>query len=277
MTVMARFALHIRTLGGEVTTCRQWIENFDLPVERERRFPDRDHHLSIGRAELPLEAGVWHGIAASLDPNAPTDSAAALAPRRTHDRRALDRTTTAHPNYAEAPGWVRRLILASDLYVIERPVSGVADGRSVIAGYPWFGDWGRDTQRPVLDECGEVLLTSYGLRSLAPGHRDCRGRYRGGVVERDGSYDHCPVWAWLLGHFALAHYRVNGDAAAQGLLEPIADHLADAGFGQISEISDGDPPHTPRGAPAQAWSVASVLEAWRRLQHARLTGDSKGE
>jgi 4-alpha-glucanotransferase len=82
----------------------------------------------------------------------------------------------------------------------------------------------------------------------------------------------------LLGHFALAHYRVTGDpAAAQGLLEPIADHLADAGLGQISEIFDGDPPHTPRGAPTQAWSVACVLDAWWWLQHARLTGDSRGE
>jgi 4-alpha-glucanotransferase len=133
-------------------------------------------------------------------------------------------------------------------------------------------------QRRVLDECGELLLTSYGLRSLTPDHRDYRGQYRGSVVERDGSYHQGPVWAWLLGHFALAHYRVNGDpAAAQGLLEPIADHLADTGLGQISEIFDGDPPHRPRGALAQAWSVGCVLEAWWRLQRARHSGDSKGE
>src|ERR1051325_10969300 len=46
-------------------------------------------------------------------------------------------------------GWLSsaqlRLVLASDLYVFAREVSGIADGRSVIAGYPWFGDWGRDT------------------------------------------------------------------------------------------------------------------------------------
>jgi NAD(P)-dependent dehydrogenase (short-subunit alcohol dehydrogenase family) len=54
-------------------------------------------------------------------------------------------------------------------------------------------------------------------------------------------------------------------AAAQAWLEPVADHLADAALGHVSEIFDGDPPHTPRGAPAQAWSTACVLEAWWRL------------
>ena len=53
--------------------------------------------------------------------------------------------------------------------------------------------------------------------------------------------------------------------------QPIGDHLADAGLGQVSEIFDGDPPHLPRGAPAQAWSVACVLEAWWRLERAKST------
>jgi 4-alpha-glucanotransferase len=126
------------------------------------------------------------------------------------------------------------------------------------------------TQRQIVEHCGAALLTSYGLRSLAPGQPGYRDRYQGGVVERDGGYHQGPVWTWLLGHWALAHYRVHGDAAAaQVWLEPLADHLADAGLGQISEIFDGDPPHVPRGAPAQAWSVACVMEAWWKLEHAK--------
>jgi 4-alpha-glucanotransferase len=30
-------------------------------------------------------------------------------------------------------------------------------------------------------------------------------------------------------------------------------------IGSVSEIYDGDMPHTPRGAVAQAWSVAELL------------------
>ncbi len=125
-------------------------------------------------------------------------------------------------------------------------------------------------QRAVLRRCGRSLLTSYGLRSLAPQESAYCGVCRGDVAERDGAYHQGTVWAWLLGPWALAHHRVHGDAAAaQRLLEPIGDHLADAGLGQVSEIFDGDPPHTPRGCPAQAWSVACVLEAWWRLERAK--------
>jgi 4-alpha-glucanotransferase len=46
------------------------------------------------------------------------------------------------------------------------------------------------------------------------------------------------------------------------------DHLFDAGLGTISEIFEAEPPHLPRGAPSQAWSVACVIEAWWRLQRA---------
>ena len=127
-----------------------------------------------------------------------------------------------------------------------------------------------DAQAAVVTECARELLGSYGLRSLSPAHPDYRPRYQGGVWERDSGYHQGPLWGWLLGHYALAHYRVNGDAAAaQRLLEPVQDHLRDAGLGTVSEIFDGDPPHTPRGAPAQAWSVACVLEAWWRIEQAR--------
>jgi glycogen debranching enzyme len=90
------------------------------------------------------------------------------------------------------------------------------------------------------------------------------------VRERDAAYHQGTAWAWLLGHYALAEYRVTGDAhAAQVRLEPIRDHLLDAGLGTVSEIFDGTPPHHPRGAPSQAWSVACVLQSWWQLERAK--------
>jgi glycogen debranching enzyme len=74
------------------------------------------------------------------------------------------------------------------------------------------------------------------------------------------------VWAWWLGPFARAHFRLHGDAAvALSFLEPMADHLGAAGLGSLSEIFDGDAPHAPRGCIAQAWSVAEVLAAWTAI------------
>jgi 4-alpha-glucanotransferase len=491
VAVAGRFTLQVVAPGGVVETRHDWVENFDLPVERERGLSDCDHHLCVGRIVLPLADGGWHGLVASVEPSVSTDLAAALERRQRHDAAVLERACAADAAFAHAPGWVARLALASDFYVIERPVSDIADGRSVIAGYPWFGDWGRDTmislpglclatgrfadaakiletfarfidrgmlpnvfpgagdvpeyntvdaalwyieawrayfaatgnkqalakvfpvladivdwhrggtrygiavdptdgllragepgvqltwmdarvgdwvvtprigkpveinalwynaliaiadlaavlgeadrtyraladtvragfqrfvrpdgaglfdvidgpdgddfslrpnqilavslpaspidaatQRRILDQCGRALLTSYGLRSLSPEAAEYRGHYRGSVVERDGAYHQGPVWGWLLGHWALAHYRVHGDAAAaQQWLEPIADHLSDAALGQISEIFDGDAPHTPRGCPAQAWSVACILEAWWRLERAKTEPAPRG-
>ena len=126
-----------------------------------------------------------------------------------------------------------------------------------------------DDQARVVKACRHHLLTAFGLRSLAPGSPAYHPGYGGGVLERDGGYHQGPVWGWLLGPYSLAAYRVSADAAAaRAVLEPMSDALEDQAVGTIGEIFDGDPPHHPRGAPAQAWSVACTLDAWRLLGQA---------
>ena len=123
-----------------------------------------------------------------------------------------------------------------------------------------------EQQRRVVDACARHLLTSYGLRSLAPGHPAYCASCTGAPLARDGAYHQGTVWGWLLGPFALAHARVHGDrAAARALLEPMRHHLDDYGVGSIAEIFDGEAPFVPRGCPAQAWSVAETLRAWHAL------------
>lgn len=481
-----RFTLHFTACGGVCQTAAVWLENFALPMESERGLPDRDAHLCVGQVRLTLRPGRWVGLVASLDADADADLEAAWPRCLAHDAGRLHQARTKVTELQAAPDWIEQLVLAADSFLFARPLPAWPEGESVIAGYPWFGDWGRDTmialpgltlatgrwesarrilqtfarfvsqgmlpnvfpgsgeipaynsvdaalwyfeawrsylavsadtaalsdvfpvlaemiawhvrgtryhigmdatdgllhagepgvqltwmdakvgdwvvtprigkpveinalwyhalqvmadfaqplgqngatyqalaarvrqgfqrfvrsdgeglfdvldgpagddatcrpnqifavslpyspldpatQRRVVRVCGEELLTSYGLRSLSPRHPDYCPHYRGSVRERDGSYHQGPVWAWLLGHYALAEYRVHGDArAAQERLEPLRDHLLDAGLGTISEIFEGAPPHLPRGAPSQAWSVASVLEAWWRLQRCRLS------
>jgi predicted glycogen debranching enzyme len=482
VNVPGRFTLSIAGTAGRIEPRWDWYENFDLPVERERGLGDRDAHRHVGDAALPLKPGAWVGYVASLG-DADPDLDAALERRRSHDRAVLERAIAADRVFAEAPGWVMRLVLASDLYRIARPIPEVPDGRSIIAGYPWFGDWGRDTmislpglclatgrfdearliletfarfvdggmlpnvfpgagdkpeyntvdaalwyveawrayvaatgeeaalrrvfpvlvsiidgytngtrygigvdpadglvrageigvqltwmdarvgdwvvtprigkpveinalwynalvamaalaerigepgatyraaadkaragfarflrpdgrglydvidgpggndaslrpnqvfavslpaspldlaqQRSVIDACAP-LVTPYGLRSLAPDDPAYCPVITGPPHQRDGAYHQGTVWGFLLGHWALALHRVTGDAAAtQAVLAGIEPHLGDAGLGQISEVFDGEPPHTPRGCPAQAWSVGCILEAWWKLEHAR--------
>ena len=124
----------------------------------------------------------------------------------------------------------------------------------------------KDKAKRVLAVVEEKLLTPYGLRSLSPDDTAYCGRYEGGPMSRDASYHQGTVWSWLLGPYADALVCVGGapaKAKARRLIDGLAPHLREAGLGTISEIFDGDAPHTPRGCPAQAWSVGEALRVWR--------------
>jgi predicted glycogen debranching enzyme len=117
--------------------------------------------------------------------------------------------------------------------------------------------------RPVVEAVRARLWTPVGLRSLAPGHPDYKPRYDGDLRARDAAYHQGTVWAWLAGPLVDAWLRVHpGDVAgARDIVAGFDAHLGEACAGTISEVFDADPPFTPRGCHAQAWSVAEVLRA----------------
>jgi predicted glycogen debranching enzyme len=126
-----------------------------------------------------------------------------------------------------------------------------------------------EQQKAVVDVCTEQLLTPAGLRSLAPSELGYVGRYAGGVRERDAAYHQGTVWGWLLGPFALAHYRVyQNRAEALACLEPLAKSIDRYGLGTLGEIFDGDAPHAARGCISQAWTVGEILRACYTLSRA---------
>jgi predicted glycogen debranching enzyme len=455
-----------------------WCRDFDLAIERSRGLDDREDHLHAGTFRARLGPGDSVTIVSSTEPAPELDGCVAFEARLKHEQELLSRWAAAHAAVSpEAPGWVRQLVLAADQFIVGRPLPDDPDARSVIAGYHWFGDWGRDTmislpgltlaagrpemarnilrtfarfldrgmlpnvvpqpgeapeyntadatlwyleavrqyyattrdagllrelfpvftetvdwhvrgtrynihvdpadgllaagepgvqvtwmdakvgdcvvtprigkpveinalwynalvtmaefartlgkptsmyddlarrarasfqrfwnpaaaycfdvidgplgadaslrpnqilavslpetplepvqQRGVVDACTRHLLTSHGLRSLAPSDPHYQGHYGGSPAQRDGAYHQGTVWAWLLGPFVEAHLRVYGHSArALSFLEPLAHQLQAHGVGTLSEIFDGDAPFTPRGCIAQAWSVAEVLRAW---------------
>ena len=129
----------------------------------------------------------------------------------------------------------------------------------------------QERARAVVERCSRDLWTPVGLRSLSPEDPRFVTHYRGGPWERDGAYHQGTVWSWLLGPFAMAHYRVYGDAgAARSRLTGIAAHLREACVGQVSEIFDAEAPFAPRGCFAQAWGVAEILRAWSEINESEL-------
>jgi predicted glycogen debranching enzyme len=129
-----------------------------------------------------------------------------------------------------------------------------------------------EQQKKVLAAVEKDLLTPCGLRTLNPSDPRYKGRYVGPMSQRDAAYHQGTVWAFLIGPFIEAYLKVHGfDPTAKrrcrGFLSKLLAHMNEDGcLGSISEIFDGDPPHHPRGAFAQAWSVAEVLRAWQMVR-----------
>jgi len=461
----------------------EWYRDYYLAREHDRGLDTLDDYLYAGELEATLQPGEALTVVLSTDAASNLDGSAAYEDRRASDRALLDRSGLARDNCGDDRGGldVRQLLLAADAFIVRRPLPDEPDGYTVIAGYPWFGDWGRDTmislpgltlvteryavaacvlrtfahfidrgmlpnrfpdgsaepeyntadatlwyleavraylaatgdeallrelypalceiivwhqrgtrygirmdeadgllyagepgvqltwmdarvgdrvvtprtgkpveinalwynalcsmarfanrlgepavsytalaervqhgfsrfwnaqsgycydviggpdgadpslrpnqllavslpfspltdrqQRAVVDACAQHLLTPHGLRSLAPGDAAYIGHYGGDPASRDGAYHQGTVWSWLIGPFIRAHLHVYHDAAlARTFLAPLVRQMETHGIGSISEIYDGDPPHTPRGCIAQAWSVAQVLEAWQATE-----------
>ncbi len=468
---------YLRSAQGRIEPGRVWYRNYELEEERARGLDHVEDHLHAGTFYFELTAGQHMTFVASTNSSANLDGAAALQSQIARGSGLLKKCRQANPKIREWPDWIGQLVLAADQFVVARPLAGVEDAWSIIAGYPWFSDWGRDTlvalpglllstgrpeiaagvlrtyarfvdrgmlpnsfpredsvpeyntvdaalwffeaarqyfsatqdvallreifpamaqiiteytrgtryqihvdsadgllyageagvqltwmdakvdnwvvtprigkpvevnalwlnalafmsklaaamgsspaqfdslaakarqgfqrfwnaatnccydvidgpqgsdaslrpnqilavalekcplseeqQRSVVVVCAQQLLTSFGLRSLSPRDPQYHGQYYGGQRQRDAAYHQGTVWGWLIGPFVQAYLRVTGDRdQALNFLAPFENHLKTHGLGSASEIFDGDPPHTPQGCFAQAWSVAEILRAW---------------
>ena len=477
---------YLKSSGVTWTAQHEWYREYFLPAERERGLDDHEDRLCAGLFRCQLRVGESVTIVVSTEANAALDGEQARSQQTNHDWKLYQAWQGHHAKISAAraedePGWLWQLVLAADQFLVERQFPDQTKGQSIIAGYPWFSDWGRDTmialpgltlslgrpelareilrtyahyvqggllpntfpdggdapqynsadatlwfvealrqyleatqdlelirelfpvlagiidghvhgtqfgirvdpgdalllegapdlqltwmdakigdwvvtprsgkaveinalwinalqtmavfaaslqepregyeklaekatenfqkfwnvergccydvidtpngersallrpnqifavslpvsplapsqQKSVVDCVAQYLLTSHGLRSLGPNEPGYKGKIRGGQRERDTAYHQGTVWGWLLGPFALAHYRVYRDAAmAQSFLEPLGKTIYSGGLGTIGEVFGGDAPFPPGGAPVQAWSVAETFRAWQVL------------
>lgn len=127
----------------------------------------------------------------------------------------------------------------------------------------------KEQMKKILDLADKVLVTPRGLRTLSPGNKYYKGKYTGNQEERDNAYHQGTVWPWLLGPFCegwLKVYGKQGVEKVRKLIYGLEEVMNEHGITTLSEIHDGDPPHSPRGAISQAWSVAEVLRIINLLE-----------
>ena len=127
----------------------------------------------------------------------------------------------------------------------------------------------------IINVVEKKLLNNYGLKTLAKGEKDYIEIYEGDSFKRDASYHQGTTWTWLLGLYynALKNMRaVEKDKEKKKKLDSkinefkkkvektFTKEIAERGcIGSISEMYDSKTPYLPKGAVAQAWSVAEIF------------------
>ena len=128
-----------------VTPAHEWYREFDLAVERRRGLDHLEDHLHAATFTATIEPGEHLALVFSTNPAAELDSGRLLAEISARENSLLGDFADSHTAAGHAPAWIRQLVLAADQFIVQRPSESDPQALSVIAGYPWFGDWGRDT------------------------------------------------------------------------------------------------------------------------------------
>ena len=138
-------SFYLRSNKMQMTPQFDWYEDFYLSVEEYRGQNDvQEDHIYAALLRAVLHPGESLTLVASTEPTPNLDGAAAYAERRAYEAALLERASKVQ-GVITLPKEVRQLVLAADQFIVNRPTTRDANGRSVIAGYPWFSDWGRDT------------------------------------------------------------------------------------------------------------------------------------
>lgn len=154
--------------GAEFTAHPDWYWHFKHRAESARGLDDVEDLFCPGRFSIRVSPGQSVTLVATAEAEDPLAAPRALEQETTRRTRLLN----AVPK--DSPAWIQDLTLAADQFMVARqPLAGSNDassGASVIAGYPWFGDWGRDTMiaLPGLTlATGQTALAASVLRTFA--------------------------------------------------------------------------------------------------------------
>jgi len=127
----------------------------------------------------------------------------------------------------------------------------------------------RRQRKGVLDVVTRELLTPKGLRTLSPKSYGYRPYYLGSPEEREFAMHNGPARPWLIGFYADAYLRVFGQSGVgyiDRMLIGFEEDMSQGCIGSLSQLYDGNPPYTGRGAVSHATNVAEVLRAYRTLK-----------
>jgi predicted glycogen debranching enzyme len=137
----------VQSPGAEVRVEPQWYWNFKHREESARGLDDLEDLLRAASFDLELACGQSGAVILSAEAHDPMPAPAAIGAEYVRQREICALFSKCHSAALDVDASpVVRLALAGDQFLVERrDAQGRAVGKTVIAGYPWFSDWGRDT------------------------------------------------------------------------------------------------------------------------------------
>lgn len=127
----------------------------------------------------------------------------------------------------------------------------------------------RRQRKKILDLATRELLTPKGLRSLSPKSYAYTPVYVGNPEERERAVHQGPARPWLFGFYADAYIKVFG-VSGLGFIERMLigyeDEMTEGCIGSLSEMYDGNPPYTGRGAVSTAKNVGEILRTTKNIK-----------
>src|SRR5579859_4036594 len=210
-----------------------WYRDYDHPVERFRGLDDREDNLHAATFGASIDQGDEITLVFSTEPSPALDAREALDRRQNHERSLVDHWIAAHPAHAATtPPWVRQLLFAEDQFIVRRPLAKNPEAHTVIAGYHWFGDWGRDTMIALpglalttrrYDLAANVLRTfaRFVSQGMLPNRFPDSGEHAEGAQPEYNTVD-ATLWYF---HAIDRYIAASGDQALARELLPVLDDI----------------------------------------------------
>ena len=202
-----------------------WHYGFNLAVEKYRGLNYCENHLHAATFRVTIEPGQFITLIATTEPNPHLNSESAWKLRRTYDQQILEK----HPKVRKNPDWINHLVNAADQFIVSRPHRDNPEGKTIIAGYPWFSDWGRDTMISL-----PGLTISTGRYEVARSILRTFSRYvdRGMLPNRFPDAGDIPEYNTVdatLWYFQAiwAYYEATNDTQLLGELWPVLTQIID--------------------------------------------------
>ena len=126
---------------GQVRPNNKWYQHYFLTKEQERGLTHLDDNIHIASLTTTLSPEQSFIVVASTQPSPNLDEQSAISNREQYENSLLVQSNSAQA----APAAIQQLVLSADQFIVNRAIAGNPRGKTIIAGYPWFGDWGRDT------------------------------------------------------------------------------------------------------------------------------------